>query len=102
MRYMPDFSRTSKYVWEGVVERIYQRSFSARVIQIEPPGPHTEEYTSLSLDDLSDDDRANIFKGAIFRWTIQQTVELRKIEPLTDDQLADIKQQAHDLYEALK
>jgi hypothetical protein len=70
-----DFGRASfmpVYQWEGVVERVTEEGFRARLLPIVRGKPRgSPEFTDFSLGDLAtDEDHALVEEGAIFYWTL--------------------------------
>jgi hypothetical protein len=80
---MQDYSRSTKYVWQGHVERVDRFSFAVRMQQVEPPDMNRgDEFTTFSLSELSDEDQATVQSGSYFQWTITQQIGLIRPEPV--------------------
>ena len=56
--------------WEGYVEDIGDEIFEAYLIAVRNVADDVYTSAEFPLDELSDDDRANIKIGAVFRWVI--------------------------------
>ena len=59
---------TSLQKWEGVVTRVLDNSFEARLIDLTADTP--EEIAEIPLEEVSEDDFSLIQEGAIFYWNI--------------------------------
>ena len=76
---LPRFRRLPEYEtgsfsplqeWEGVVIDIGQDSFTARLIDLTAHSSEEGEEADFPLDDLTENDRRLLRRGAIFRWAI--------------------------------
>lgn len=71
--------------WEGYVTAIGTDDFEARLTEI-LGDTATENYAAtLPLSDLSDEDRADIQPGSIFRWTIGYSINKTKTRKRTSE-----------------
>jgi hypothetical protein len=64
----PSFSALQE--WEGYVINIGKSTFLARLTDLSVGACRAEEQVELLIDDLSDDDRAILEPGRVFRWAI--------------------------------
>lgn len=56
--------------WEGTVLDIGKTDFTARLVDVTRRSNVAEEEAEFPLQDLSEDDRALVRPGAVFRWAI--------------------------------
>lgn len=56
--------------WEGTVLSVNSVDFVARLLDITAGATYEEEEATIPLSDLSDDDRAKVEIGAVFRWVV--------------------------------
>jgi len=60
--------------WEGTVEEVGPNSFGARMRNLSVDGA-PEEWATLLLDEISDDERSLVRPGATFYWSIGYLIE---------------------------
>jgi hypothetical protein len=60
--------------WEGTVEEVSSDSFGARIRNLSVDGA-PEEWATLLLDEISDDERPLVMPGAVFYWSIGYLIE---------------------------
>ena len=56
--------------WEGVVVDVNSEILYASLIDITANGQTPEEIAEIPLEEIADDDRHRVVRGAIFRWVI--------------------------------
>lgn len=60
--------------WEGTVEEVRSDSFGARLRNLSVDGA-PDEWATLLLDEISDDERSLVKPGAVFYWSIGYLIE---------------------------
>jgi hypothetical protein len=66
VRSMP--STTGNVVeWEGIVEQVFENSFSARLVALKGTNNNYDEYTTIELSDVQPGDRGLVEVGSVFR-----------------------------------
>ena len=56
--------------WEGVITDVSDKVVYASLIDITAGGKSLEETAEIPIEEISDDDRSRLVRGAIFRWVI--------------------------------
>lgn len=56
--------------WEGVITEVRDNVILANLIDITRNGTTFDETAEIPIEEVSDDDRAHVVRGAIFRWVI--------------------------------
>jgi hypothetical protein len=97
--------------WEGVVLRVMEDSFLARLVDLTQKGP--DEEAEIALEELSQEDRKLVEPGAIFYWSIgyldrlsgQRTrvslIRFRRLPKPSEEDIAAIGKQARQLQELI-
>ena len=106
---------TSLYEWEGVVQSVGDRWFSARLTPLEKRHLKSgrSEFTEFDFADLADESDIDLVReGSVFYWTIgrsrneagtianQSLVRFRRVPALTRYQKQQARKEARDLMEA--
>ena len=66
----PSPTLVAQQEWEGMVLSVNSVDFVARLLDITAGATYEEEEATIPLSDLSDDDRAKVEIGAVFRWVV--------------------------------
>lgn len=108
-----DLSFHALQEWEGYVLDIQRETFTARLVDKTAQGTVEGEIGEFAISDISDDDRALLRPGAIFRWTIgyQRTkggtkrrvsdIVFRRLPMWTKSELSESAKRAKDLAERI-
>ncbi len=98
--------------WEGQVQEVGARVFSARLVDLTRDSKEETEETDLPVDYLSEADRHLVVPGAIFRWIIGYRwtngekepftrVVIRRLPIWTEGEIKSADQEAAELHNAL-
>jgi hypothetical protein len=98
--------------WEGQVQEVGERYFSARLVDLTQNGTEETEESELPLDDLVEGDRALLIPGAVFRWIIGYRWEdgekgrftrvvIRRLPIWTEQEIKSADKEAAELHHAL-
>jgi len=98
--------------WEGQVQEIGERVFSARLVDLTRGAKEETEETDLPIDDLVEADWSLLVPGAIFRWIIGYRwangekerftrVVIRRLPIWTEREIKSADQEAAELHNAL-
>jgi len=98
--------------WEGQVQEVGERVFSARLVDLTQDSKEETEETDLPIEDLGEADRGLVVPGAIFRWIIGYRwtngekerftrVVIRRLPIWTEREIKSADQEAAELHNAL-
>jgi|SRR5271170_2002648 len=98
--------------WEGQVQEVGERVFSARLVDLTRDSKEEVEETDLPIDYLADADARLVIPGAVFRWIIGYNwangekapftrVVIRRLPIWTEAEIKSADQEAADLHNAL-
>src|SRR5208337_3395205 len=98
--------------WEGQVQEVGERVFSARLVDLTQDSKEETEETDLPIEDLGEADRGLVIPGAIFRWIIGYRwtngekerftrVVIRRLPIWTEQEIKSADQEAAELHNAL-
>jgi len=98
--------------WEGQVQEVGSRYFSARLVDLTAGEREEAEEVDLPLDDLTESDRILLVPGATFRWIIGYRytrgekerfarIVIRRLPVWTEQEIRTADREAADLYNAL-
>lgn len=100
--------------WEGYVSNISEKSFTARLVDKTLGNTIEDEEADFLIDDLSDEDRQLLVRGAVFRWIIgyQRTtsgtkrrvsqITFRRLPAWTKRELEHARSRAEELASAIQ
>jgi hypothetical protein len=98
--------------WEGQVQEVGEREFSARLVDLTRDSKEETEETDLPIEDLGEADRRLVVPGATFRWIIGYRwtngekerftrVVIRRLPIWTEGEIKSADQEAAELHNAL-
>lgn len=98
--------------WEGQVQFVGDRHFTARLLDITAGDDAETEEADFPVDDLTESDRSLLIPGAVFRWVIGHRyirgqkerfarVIIRKLPIWTDTEIKAADKKADELFDEL-
>jgi hypothetical protein len=98
--------------WEGQVQDVGERVFSARLVDLTQGNTEETEETDLPIDDLVEGDKVLLVRGAVFRWIVGYRWEdgnkerftrivIRRLPIWTESEMKAADRRAAELHHAL-
>jgi hypothetical protein len=98
--------------WEGQVQEVGERVFSARLVDLTRESEEETEETDLPIEYLSEADARLVIPGATFRWIVGYgwtngekapftRVVIRRLPIWTEEEIKSADQEAAELHNAL-